>query len=193
MFASIFTPGNVDTSPVRTPTLSSGYSGSHPDQKITALCLFVFAEVGWCPVWRTYFSTPSLRAKRWSLSLSSSLWVISTFPLPLLYAPWTVKTHRLIWGPALKHLPHAGVLCFCLPWSGGGVTHRRPRQESELRLDTRSSLRSLKSKYNHSGAEILIREQQYLFFKQVRFQLIAIMFHQFLRLNWLMCDNVRSC
>lgn len=45
--------------------------------------VFILAEVGWCPLWRTYFSTPSLKARRWSLSRSSSLWVNSTFTLPL--------------------------------------------------------------------------------------------------------------
>lgn len=58
--------------------------GASPNLKFTTYgVLFVFTEAGWCPVWRTYFSTPSPRAKRLSRSSSSSLWVNNTFIPPL--------------------------------------------------------------------------------------------------------------
>lgn len=110
MLASIFPTGNVvDINPDTLLMVLGGYIGASPNLfKITALCvLFVFAEVGWCPVWRIYFSTPSLKAKRWSPSLSSSLWVINTYTLP---PSRTVLTFHGICGHTHKHaLPHSSI------------------------------------------------------------------------------------
>lgn len=112
MLYSLYLTGNVvDINPDALLMVLGGYIGASPNLKITSLCvLFVFAEVGWCPVWRIYFSTPSLKAKRWSPSLSSSLWVINTFTLPPSRTPWTVLTFHGICGHRHKHaLPHSSI------------------------------------------------------------------------------------
>lgn len=57
--------------------------------------LLIFTKTGSCPTWRTNSSTPSRKARRWSPSLSSPLWVQTLWSLFLLcYCPQT-QTCRL--------------------------------------------------------------------------------------------------
>lgn len=57
--------------------------------------LFIFTKTGSCPTWRSNSSTPSPKARRWSPSLSSPLWVQTLWVLLLLrYCPQT-HTSRL--------------------------------------------------------------------------------------------------